>query len=176
LYGVIPYNIGAVLGIAGGALGDAVPLSGNIEICVLTFVIKTLGVHWWYIDKDPSNYGNNPADWPTPYLTVESEFASVHFPYCVVEVYPEATLTNYGVAWSANPYFAPPSPYSGSVLNAVLITAPPTVGGIYIPVNKLSLLAPYIGLTILLAVALITVGYVKKRKRHTMITLNQRIS
>jgi hypothetical protein len=40
-----------------------------------------------------------------------------------------------------------------------------TVGGIYIPVNKLELLAPYIGLTILLAVALITVGYVKKRKR-----------
>lgn len=36
-----------------------------------------------------------------------------------------------------------------------------------IPVNKLSLLAPYIGLTILLAITVITVGYVKKRKRHT---------
>jgi len=35
-----------------------------------------------------------------------------------------------------------------------------------IPVNKLELLAPYIALTILLAVAVITVGYVKKRKRH----------
>ena len=45
----------------------------------------------------------------------------------------------------------------------------PPVGGIYIPVNKLELLAPYIGLTILLAVAVITVGYVKKRKRHTEI-------
>jgi len=41
------------------------------------------------------------------------------------------------------------------------------VGGIYIPVNKLELLAPYIGLTILLAVAVIAVGYVKKRKRNT---------
>jgi len=36
---------------------------------------------------------------------------------------------------------------------------------ISIPVNKLELLAPYIGLTILLVVAVVTVGYVKKRKR-----------
>jgi len=43
------------------------------------------------------------------------------------------------------------------------------VGGIYIPVNKLGLLAPYIGLTILLTVAVMTVVYVKKRKRHTEI-------
>jgi outer membrane protein assembly factor BamB len=43
------------------------------------------------------------------------------------------------------------------------------VGGIYIPVNKVELLAPYIGLTILLAIAVSTVGYVKKRKRHTEI-------
>jgi len=43
------------------------------------------------------------------------------------------------------------------------------VGGISIPVNKLSLLAPYIGLTILLAVAVVTVAYVKKRKRDTEI-------
>jgi len=40
------------------------------------------------------------------------------------------------------------------------------VGGISIPVNKLSLLAPYIGLTVLLAVAIVAVVYVKKRKRH----------
>ena len=44
-----------------------------------------------------------------------------------------------------------------------------TVGGIYIPVNKLELLAPYISLTILLAVAVMTIGYVKKRKRNTRI-------
>jgi putative CocE/NonD family hydrolase len=43
------------------------------------------------------------------------------------------------------------------------------VGGIYIPVNKLQLLAPYIGLTILLTAAVITAGYVKKRKRNTEI-------
>ncbi|MGQ9459713.1 MAG: alkaline phosphatase family protein [Candidatus Bathyarchaeaceae archaeon] len=40
------------------------------------------------------------------------------------------------------------------------------VGGIYIPVNKLNLLTPYIGLTILLAVVVImAVGYVKPRNR-----------
>lgn len=38
---------------------------------------------------------------------------------------------------------------------------PAAVGGVYIPVNKLSLLAPYIGLTLLLAVAVTTVVYVK---------------
>jgi parallel beta-helix repeat protein len=55
-------------------------------------------------------------------------------------------------------------------------TSPP-VGGIYIPVNKLELLAPYIGLTILLTVAVLTVVYIGKRKRHTEInslTNNQR--
>ena len=35
--------------------------------------------------------------------------------------------------------------------------------------NKFELLAPYIGLTIILAVAIVTVVYVKKRKRHTEI-------
>jgi len=55
--------------------------------------------------------------------------------------------------------------YDGSFDN----TGSKPVGGIYIPVNKLELLAPYIGLTTLLAVAVMTVGYVKKRKRHTKI-------
>jgi hypothetical protein len=41
----------------------------------------------------------------------------------------------------------------------------PTVDGNHITVNGLELLAPYIGLTILLAVAVATVVYVKKRKR-----------
>jgi hypothetical protein len=40
------------------------------------------------------------------------------------------------------------------------------VGGIIISVNKLELLAPYVGLTILLAAAVVTVVYVKKRKGH----------
>ena len=43
------------------------------------------------------------------------------------------------------------------------------VDGLWIPVNKLELLAPYIGLTILLAVAVVTVGYVKKRKNKVNI-------
>jgi hypothetical protein len=46
---------------------------------------------------------------------------------------------------------------------------PTSVGGIYIPVNKLQLLAPYIGLTILLAAAVSTAAYVNKRKKGTEI-------
>jgi len=40
------------------------------------------------------------------------------------------------------------------------------VGGIYLPVDKLQLLAPYIGLTILLATVVVIVIYVKRRKRE----------
>jgi len=50
----------------------------------------------------------------------------------------------------------------------------PAVGGIYIPVNKLELLAPYIGLTLLLAVVVMTIVYVKKRKIQRL-TLKQTI-
>ena len=46
-------------------------------------------------------------------------------------------------------------------------TPPTPVGGIWIPVNKLSLLAPYIGLTILLVVAVVTVVFFKHKKRKT---------
>jgi hypothetical protein len=56
--------------------------------------------------------------------------------------------------------------YDAVILN--VLSSP--VGGIYVPVNKLQLLAPYIGLTTLLAVAVMTVAYVKKRKRNTEIT------
>lgn len=46
---------------------------------------------------------------------------------------------------------------------------PTPVGGIWLPVNKLELLAQYMGLTILLAVAVMTLGYAKKRKTDTEI-------
>jgi PKD repeat protein len=45
------------------------------------------------------------------------------------------------------------------------VKAPPPVGGISTPVNKLELLAPYIGLTILLAVAVTTVVFLKHEKK-----------
>ncbi|MGQ9459694.1 MAG: NosD domain-containing protein [Candidatus Bathyarchaeaceae archaeon] len=56
-----------------------------------------------------------------------------------------------------------------AVVGARVIHISQPVGGIAISVNKFALLAPYIGLTTLLAVAVITVGYVKKRKRNTKI-------
>jgi hypothetical protein len=72
----------------------------------------------------------------------------------------------------------PTSSSSIAIINATMLTPSPhqqiqftstgvtlLVGGIYVPVNKLELLAPYIGLAILLAVAFTTVGYVKKKYR-----------
>jgi len=67
----------------------------------------------------------------------------------------------------SSPAIASGKVFIGSGEGNVYCFGPSPVGGIYIPVNKLELLAPYIGLTILLAVAVITVGYVKKRKRDT---------
>jgi len=66
-------------------------------------------------------------------------------------------------------------PYPGHILDGYFANmhASPPVGGkatpIVISVNKLELLAPYIGLTILLAIVVISVVYVKKRKRNTEI-------
>jgi len=61
----------------------------------------------------------------------------------------------------------------GTTWTAVYEPAPKPVGGkatpINMPINSLELLTPYIGLTLLLAVAVVTVGYVKKRRRHTEI-------
>ena len=48
-------------------------------------------------------------------------------------------------------------------LTAVYTNSTP-VGGIYIPVDKLELLAPYIRLTILLALAVVTVVFLKRKK------------
>ena len=62
-----------------------------------------------------------------------------------------------------------PSTWAGGGDDLAYYEFPIPVGGIYIPANKLELLAPYIGLTILLAVAVVTVVYVKKRKRNTKI-------
>ena len=56
--------------------------------------------------------------------------------------------------------------YFGAIASEEFHVTSEPVGGIWIPVNKLELLAPYIGLTILLAVAVMTVGYIKKRKRN----------
>lgn len=51
--------------------------------------------------------------------------------------------------------------HDGSFDNTGLKTI---VGGVYIPVNKLELLAPYIGLAVLLAVAVVTVVFFKHNK------------
>lgn len=45
-------------------------------------------------------------------------------------------------------------------------STPNFVGGIYIPVDKNKLLTPYIGLTILSAVVIVTVVYSRKRKQQ----------
>jgi hypothetical protein len=128
-YTLLPNHIGLLDDLGAGTEADIAPLTGNIMICILTFKILTLGPHWYYINKDPSNYGTNTALWPMPQLLIESEYPPrIAFPYSHVNVVPTSTEINYTVAWCKNPYFAPPNatnpsmPYSGSVLNAVLWT------------------------------------------------------
>jgi len=71
---------------------------------------------------------------------------------------------NYGFMYPGNAL--QPVEITHEVHDGYVINVLGPVGGIYIPVNKLALLAPYIGLTILLAVAVVTVSYVKRRKRN----------
>jgi len=76
-------------------------------------------------------------------------------------------LGNYTISASAIPVLGELDTTDNTCVDgmvAVMYETKP-VGGISIPINKLELIAPYIGLTILLAVAVISVGYVKKRKR-----------
>jgi len=61
-------------------------------------------------------------------------------------IYFEFTLSTHEITIE----FAPPAP----------------VGGIWIPINKLDLLAPYIALTLLLAVVVTTVAYIKKKEKY----------
>ena len=68
--------------------------------------------------------------------------------------------------WDSQGDPQPRDPSVNGYYEYTTIYSPTPVGGISIPVNKLELLAPYIGLTILLAVAVATVVYVKKRKRR----------
>jgi hypothetical protein len=79
-----------------------------------------------------------------------------------------STALNFNTFWTNLYYRNATYMPMGPPLNGSVTVGSP-VGGIYIPVNKLELLAPYIGLTILLAVAVVTVVYVKKRKRNTEI-------
>jgi len=69
--------------------------------------------------------------------------------------------------WHEGTEIEPSLEYQYFYINLTYINTSPSVGGIYIPVNKLELSAPYVGLAILLAVAVMTLGYVKKRNRNT---------
>ena len=46
------------------------------------------------------------------------------------------------------------------------LPAPPPVGGVWVPINKTELLAPWIGLASLITVAAVSVVYVKRRKKR----------
>jgi hypothetical protein len=47
------------------------------------------------------------------------------------------------------------------------MTPKPPVGGIWIPVDKLKLLAPWIGLALMIStVAVVTVVFFKRKKKH----------
>ena len=46
------------------------------------------------------------------------------------------------------------------------VMPPPSVGGVWVPINKFQLVAPWIGLASLLTVVAVSVVYVKHRKKQ----------
>jgi hypothetical protein len=79
-------------------------------------------------------------------------------------------LHNYGFPYKniSNVQPAPPATFPVALVEAAVITSPspPAVGGVWVPVDKLSLLAPYIALasTIILAVVATDVLFKRKKK------------
>ena len=85
----------------------------------------------------------------------------------VGEMEPAAyTITSIGSTWKVNYFEAFTLGFRDYLITIGMHPIPQPVGGISIPVDKLELLAPYIGLTILLAVAVVTVVYVKSWRKH----------
>jgi hypothetical protein len=74
-----------------------------------------------------------------------------------------STALNFNTFWT-NLYYrnATVIPMGPPLNGSVTVGSP--VGGIYIPVNKLSLLAPYVGLTTLLATVVVIVIHFKRRE------------
>jgi len=145
-----PYYVGTTIELYGG---DSLPGFDGGSIRYITeyhwdfendSTIDDTGetVFWNTVGYAPGSYSVN--------LTVRAPGGSVGCP-AVIEYY-NATMQ-----------------YDDVLEILTLEPSPPPVGGTYIPVNVFELLAPYIGLTIILAVAVITVAYVKKRKRNTEI-------
>jgi hypothetical protein len=132
--GVLPLNVGVLNDFGGGAMADAYDFTGNVLICTLTFMVTYIGPHGFYINKDPANY----APWPYTsggiYLKTEGSVPPQYaLPFCSLDEYYQGTtetMMTYQVVWSSNPYFAPPTPYSGALANAMLwimpYIAPPT--------------------------------------------------
>jgi len=120
--------IGFFCGLGQAALGAKYNITGTFDIVKIEFRINAYGPHGYYIWKNPVNY----APWPyvagQPYLQQEGTFpAAIHQTYSGWKrpVGGAAVSQNYSVVWCPHPLFAPPTPLSGKVANAVLWIEPP---------------------------------------------------
>jgi len=125
---------------------------------------RTYPLNWTASQTEPQDYSNGTmyiisGGWGAPLHDPEPIWYMVYqnktYHFCLVDVFKNGTLhlqakDNQGNTFDEVTIHKPLAP-------------PPAVDGVYVPVNKLELLAPYIGLAILLAVAVMTVGYAKKR-------------
>jgi len=125
---------------------------------------RSCPLSWTASQIEPQDYSNGtmyivsggwgaPLQDPTPIWYMAYQNKTYHF--CLVDVFKNGTLhlqakDNQGNTFDEVTIHKPVAP------------PPPTVGGISIPVNKLELLA--FGLAILLAVAVMTIVYVKKKR------------
>jgi hypothetical protein len=158
--GVLPYNVGVLNDLGGGTMADIADLSGNIEMCILQFKITQIGPHGFYINKDPSLYS---APYPIELATEVSVPPQYALPFSEVYEYVSGvteTSVDYGVSWSTNPYFAPPTPYSGHLANAMLWTTT----GVIPEFPAFMPLLLFLIVTII-AVALAKIMWTKKPKR-----------
>jgi hypothetical protein len=121
-----PATCGALVDFGQTALGAAYNVTGTFDIVTVEFQAVSYGPEGFYLWKDPSNYGTSPpySGWIQPYLQDEYAFSALYnTPYWITSsgwLNPSGSTQDYDVVWCSSPLFAPPTPSTGKVANAVL--------------------------------------------------------
>lgn len=113
---------------------------------------STDGIHWTKYSGNPIMHVNDGIPWRssrtyTPLVIYDSNRFSGHGDFAYYKMWFTGVNPNYAIGYA-------------------LIPVPPPVGGIWVPINKFELLAPYIGLVSVIATATASVVYVRCRKKQ----------
>jgi hypothetical protein len=114
---------------------------------------STDGIVWTKYASNPLMHVNDGIAWRsertyTPMVIYDANKFSGHGDFAYYKMWYSGVNPNYAIGYAMIP---PP---------------PPPVGGVWVPINKFQLLAPWIGLASLMTIATASIIYVKHRKKQ----------